>query len=352
VYNIVDQFSGMLEIATVSNHTAKEAARVLTNYICRYGPVRFVTSDRGRDFTAVALGRMVNILGAEHRLVAIRNHRAVGTVERIHRWLNVAVAELVHAKATPAQIKQQLPLIALYYNTTVHAIHGFSPYAVFFGREPLEILDPRLDDSPPPQSVAQADWLTARHHLMSRLHAVTKALRTDSDRKVMADSSKNRRPALRFAVDEHVLMADDANPDTGKLSPPYQAGWIVHEILPNDSYMLKYDVTDQRNQRRVHQVLRHVHANRIAKDKSNGAQPPTPFPLRLEGRTRAAGPSGERDAHVLFSNGETKTIPWDQVPDTLRANQAPAMPAVAARSGPTRPRVQPNRLTYRRPPRK
>jgi hypothetical protein len=68
VLTVIDKFSRWVELYVTEDTTALSAAKWLLNHFGRYGPPKFLQSDRGPHFTALIIKEFIAMIGTEQFL--------------------------------------------------------------------------------------------------------------------------------------------------------------------------------------------------------------------------------------------------------------------------------------------
>jgi cleavage and polyadenylation specificity factor subunit 1 len=89
---MVDRTTRWPEVVPISKITAGECVDVfLQSWVARFGAPRFITTDRGVQFTSAAWADMCKQLGARHINTTACHPQSNGLVERLHRQLKEAL---------------------------------------------------------------------------------------------------------------------------------------------------------------------------------------------------------------------------------------------------------------------
>ena len=167
---MVDHFSKYLEVAAVPRISADVIAQTLLHvWICRYGPMRRLLSDRGSEFAnhQVVFG-LSSALGVDKIFTQAYHPQGDGVVERAVRTVKSVLTAMCDTQCHLDTWDQHLDILCLAYNSTTHATTGAAPFFIWFGRPPplpapLVPLD--LADSSIPAS-AQAYRLSVVQELL------------------------------------------------------------------------------------------------------------------------------------------------------------------------------------------
>ncbi|UYV78534.1 hypothetical protein LAZ67_16001927 [Cordylochernes scorpioides] len=113
---LTDYYTKYAETKAVSEATVKEVSTFLIEHIIlRHGAPRFLISDRGSQFISTSMKEVMKIT----------------LVNMISMYVNT----------DQKNWDEILPFITHAYNTTIQETTGYSPFFLFFGREPMSLLD-------------------------------------------------------------------------------------------------------------------------------------------------------------------------------------------------------------------
>lgn len=147
VVSITDAFTRWPEAAVVADKTAEHIAEVFLNeYVCRYGPPRYLTSDRGAEFTADVLRWTAKLMGVKHLLTTPYHPHSNALDERGHQTFESLIAliqrEMERVEWSDKDNKDQsknwtslIPLALFAMRTAVHRGTGYTPTRLLFGVE-------------------------------------------------------------------------------------------------------------------------------------------------------------------------------------------------------------------------
>ncbi|MEL6607086.1 MAG: DDE-type integrase/transposase/recombinase [Bacteroidota bacterium] len=103
---IIDSHTRWLEAVPLHDITTGSVAHAfLLNWVSRFGPPLYLTTDKGTQFTSEFIARLNDVLGIHHIRTSAYNPRANGMVERVHRTLKAAL------KSRGQHWLSQLPIV-------------------------------------------------------------------------------------------------------------------------------------------------------------------------------------------------------------------------------------------------
>lgn len=136
---MMDHFTKFGHAVMTPNQTAHTVARVLwQNFFLIYGFPTRILSDQGRDFESKIVAELCKIAGIR-KCRTTPYHPAGNPVERWNRTLINMLRSLEDGQKD--NWRKMLPAVVHAYNCCVHQSTGFSPYMLFFGRQPRLPID-------------------------------------------------------------------------------------------------------------------------------------------------------------------------------------------------------------------
>ena len=131
---IMDHFTKFAQAIPTKDQTAKTVARVLCQeHFMVYGFPERILSDQGRDFES-SLVKEVCALAGIKKCRTTPYHPSGNPVERWNRTLIGMIRSLDERQKQ--DWRRHLKQVVHAYNSRIHESTGFSPYHLFFGRQP------------------------------------------------------------------------------------------------------------------------------------------------------------------------------------------------------------------------
>lgn len=166
---MTDIFSKFTVAVPTRDQKATTVAKTLvTEWFQKYGVPRRIHSDQGRNFESDLVAQLCTLYGIKKSRTTPYHPEGNAQCERFNRTLHDLLRTLPPTKKTKWPL--HLPEMVFAYNTAPHASTGYSPYFLFFGREPRLPVDNLLraevetqDGERSSQTVVD-EWL-AEHHL-------------------------------------------------------------------------------------------------------------------------------------------------------------------------------------------
>ena len=143
IITAIDVFSRYAFAYPVSNTTAVNTAKVITDIITRhaYLPTLIIT-DKGSVFVSQVIHEVAQILGINLKDARTKHAQTNGVLERAHATIKTSLK--MASDEYRKQWHKYLPIAILNYNTTYHSSIDCEPSRVFHGRVPHNILDHKL----------------------------------------------------------------------------------------------------------------------------------------------------------------------------------------------------------------
>ena len=231
------------------------AKKLVEEWICRYGVMRIIHSDQGRQFESRLFTEVCKILGIRKTRTTAWRPKANGQVERFNRTLGAMLC--IYSQEETKYWDKHLPFITSAYRATEHNSTGLTPNLMIFGREvrmPLNLIvknknSKTFSGEEYTQQLAQV-FEKAYHAARIRLrkNAVIRKRRYD------VGSSD-----MRFRTGESVWLYDPTKSPgkSPKLQAPWKKGWKIKKRIDDIHYVIENSSTS-----------RVVHVDRICSQQS------------------------------------------------------------------------------------
>ena len=226
---VTDVFSKFALAFPTKNQKAGTVAKILVEEIFhRFGCPERLHSDQGRNFE----GKLVQELCKYYRVAKSRttpyHPQGNGICERFNRTLHGMLVTL--GQEQREHWPRHLSSLTAIYNTTPHAVTGFSPHYLLFGVEPHLPLD-RFCEETDSEPTNHSMWI---RNLRETQEAAWKAAKVNI--KSYHDTNRWKRQeqgkAEPLRVGQRVLLRDNAVLGRRKIQPKFAAEvWEVEEVL-------------------------------------------------------------------------------------------------------------------------
>lgn len=130
----IDHFSRYLEGKALAHKSAAEVAKFLVeNIFLRYGKVKILLSDQGKEFRNKIIENICQIINCKKAYSSVYNPKSNGCIERCNQTLVQKLAKLCRDKW---EIWDEFLPYAIYaFNISCISKIKFSPYEIIFGRQ-------------------------------------------------------------------------------------------------------------------------------------------------------------------------------------------------------------------------
>ena len=158
---LTDVFTKFTQTVTTKDQKAVTVAKALVKeWFVRFGAPKRIHSDQGRNFEGNVVEELCKIYGIVKSRTAPYHPQGNGQCERYNRTMHDRLRTLDAGRKK--KWPEYLPELVHAYNCTPHSTTGYSPYYLFFGREPNLPVDFALglqNES----AEAKEEWLTEHH---------------------------------------------------------------------------------------------------------------------------------------------------------------------------------------------
>lgn len=202
---MTDHFSKFVVAIPVKDQSAKTVAKCLfQHWICSYGLMNRIHSDRGRCFESNIVKELCLLLGIKQTTTAGYSSFSNGICERWNRTFHSLLKTLENDQKQkwPSFLKE----ICFMYNSTPHSVTGYSPFFLMTGRKCTLGIEFLLPTSKPNREDLSTDWATLlknRLQIASYLAAKQMTKRALERREKSISQGGNDSP---LHIGSHVLM--------------------------------------------------------------------------------------------------------------------------------------------------
>lgn len=247
VISAVDSFSGWIEARALKKADSEAVARfIYEDVICRFSCIPYFTVDGGSEFKG-----FVDVLFRQYQVTVVVSNayhpESNGIVERSHQVLLNSVKKLAHPH--PARWPLYLPSVLLSMRVTTSRSTGLSPFFLVYGVQPVFSFD--LQDA----TWGVLDWHKVRSttdliilrslQIAQRDQIAQEAHRHQTiNRQKSIDNFNDKMKTASFTdfevgmwVLRHETWIDGQH--GSKNQPKWSGPYIIHEVRPNKSFVLR-----------------------------------------------------------------------------------------------------------------
>ena len=229
---ITDHFTRFAVAIPTRNQTAQTTAEVLyKEFIVRYGIPARLHSDQGANFESALIKQLCEIMGISKSRTSVYHAAGNGMTERFNRTLISMLGTLENDKKQ--NWKQYIPPLVQAYNCIRHESTGYSPYMLFFGREPKLPLDVTFGlDNNAKNDVSYTEYISNLQSKMKEaFDIVNKNANKSRDKQKSYYDLKAR--AAQLIVGDRVLVKILAHDGKHKLSDKWSDEVYIITEHPN-----------------------------------------------------------------------------------------------------------------------
>ena len=237
---VSDHFTKWTEAYALPDSTAETVARALVEeWVCRYGPPRFLHSDQGRQFESEVFQEMCRLLGLTKTRTTALHPEGNGQVERFNRTLGALLA--IYVDEHRRNWDDHLPYILAAYRATRHSATKLTPNMLLFGREnalPLHIVmgDPHWQEEVP-------DPTTYVDELRDRLNLAYALARENLGKSAAIQKHyyDHRAKAVQLQEGQPVWLHNPVRKKgvSPKLTAPWVKGYVIINKLDDVTFRVK-----------------------------------------------------------------------------------------------------------------
>lgn len=198
---LTDVFSKFTIAVATKDQTARTVAKMLiTEWIQRYGCPQRIHSDLGRSFENKIIAELCRMYDIKKSRTTSYHPQGNSQCERFNRTLHNLLRSLSddQKQKWPDHIRE----LVFVYNCTTHSSTNFTPYMLFFGREPRLPIDNLFHLDSNAEQVTSDEWLAKHNKRLKNIYE-----RANSRLQVKARERKARH-------DQFVHKNDELSPGT------------------------------------------------------------------------------------------------------------------------------------------
>ena len=221
---LIDHHTRWVELIALPEPTAELVAEaIFEQCISRWGTMRVLLTDNGRQFTARLLRQITDVYGIKHIYSSPYNPRGNFVVESYMRTLTTTLKVCTQAFRTDWDVA--LHAAALAYRATPHTATGHAPFFLVTGQEvALPLSHERHELALCPLGVT---WLETRWQCRVE---VLKAHELAADENARAQTSETSR--LRPENHVALRLTEAERQAEGKCSPLLKGTYVIVNVKP------------------------------------------------------------------------------------------------------------------------
>ena len=228
---LVDICTCFVFLKALPDKRAQTVAKALFEVFSIIGFPKIIQSDNGTEFVNAVINAMVQQCNMAHRLITLYHPRANGAAER-----HVGIATNVihkHIKGTQGDWDKYVPAVQLMMNQRVIALHGSSPFSLFFGCS----FNGLRDFSDTESQLLSEQQLLARLEYLTQLVFPAISEKTKAVQDNMVSHFRAHTKDDLFPEGSFVMVVDTRK--YNKLAPHYEGPFKVLRCTRGGSYVLQ-----------------------------------------------------------------------------------------------------------------
>lgn len=248
ILTAVCPFSHFLVAIPTCDKSAQTAARMIFDHVfLKFGFPRTLLSDRGGEFLNAIMENVAKHLSIERVFTSSYRPRANGSTERVHRFLNSALA--IYASNCQRNWEDFLQPATFSHNTSViDGTQDLTPFFLMYGRQPKSPESIVLE--PPTAPTSRNEYAEHLVQRTSEAHRLFSSITSDLRRRQRDYYDLGSRQR-NFQIGQKVLVRKppSSNAERGlssKLVRRYTGPFKIIERLPNsDLYRLQHVISKE-----------------------------------------------------------------------------------------------------------
>lgn len=242
---IADYFTKWTEAFALPNMEAGTvAAKIVEEFICRFGVPTEIHTDQGRQFESKLFAEMCSMLSIKKTRTTPYHPQSDGLVERFNRTLGAMLSQYVNDHHTDWD--EHLCYVMLAYRSSIQETTRFTPHFLMFGREVRLPID-AVFGRPEPQTSESTEWA---RHLRESLDTAYKTVRQKQGLKqqLQKDVYDRRCNGTPFQVGDRVWLYEPAIKIglAKKLQHPWRGPYKVKARISDVTYRIALEKAPRR----------------------------------------------------------------------------------------------------------
>lgn len=246
---VTDVFSKFALAFPTKNQRASTVAKILVEEIFnRFGIPERVHSDQGRNFESQLVNELCTYYGIEKSRTTPYHPQGNGVCERFNRTLHGMLSTL--SRDQRELWPRYLSSLTAIYNSTPHAVTGFSPHYILFGVEPHLPMD-RFTMGTETAANTHHEWvrkLQETHRVAWRAAKKNIKQYNEGNRRRRQEQAK----AEALGPGQKVLLRDHSVVGRNKIQPKFaEEVWVIVEVLDSVSGVYRVRPESEEGHERV-----------------------------------------------------------------------------------------------------
>jgi len=251
-----DYWTKWMETYPIPDQQAETvAAKLVEEFVCRFGVPEELHSDQGRNFESAVFQEMCRLLGIRKTRTTPYNPKSDGMVERYNRTIVNAVSLMILPHQHQKDWDEYLPYVGFAYRSSIQASTGESPNMMMLGREVSAPVDVMFGKTSETEEDCTTDYGTELREKLQGIHERARhALKVSSRRQKRNYDRRARGPVYKkdqfvwlFNVQRKASMSK-------KLMLPWEGPYLIIAALSDVTFRI---------QKTARSKPRVVHADRL-----------------------------------------------------------------------------------------
>ena len=237
---VCDCFTKWPEAYAIPDHKATTvASKLVEGWISRYGLMKTLHSDQGRDFESDTFQSLMKILGIQKTTTTSYHPQSDGLVERLNRTLKNMLSKLVNESQDDWD--SLIPQTLMAYRTATQSSTGITPYRMMFGREarlPVDLL--MVGDPPNEQRQIPMEYLKEQTSKLRQAYGMARKSARVATRRYR-DYYDARTSGDTYQIGDKVWRQSHVRKKgtSSKLSPKWEGPYVIIKRITDVVYRIK-----------------------------------------------------------------------------------------------------------------
>lgn len=242
---IADYFTKWTEAFALPNMEAGTvAAKIVEEFICRFGVPTEIHTDQGRQFESKLFAEMCSMLSIKKTRTTPYHPQSDGLVERFNRTLGAMLSQYVNDHHTDWD--KNLCYVMLAYRSSVQETTRFTPHFLMFGREVRLPID-AVFGRPEPHEAENTEWARELREALDTAYKIVRQ-KQGLKQKLQKDVYDRRCNGAPYQVGDRVWLYEPAI-KTGlakKLQHPWRGPYKIKARISDVTYRIALEAAPRR----------------------------------------------------------------------------------------------------------